>query len=178
MDTASSSHESAALIEALGLQILPVEGIWFRETWRNPAPAPNGAPAGTAIYGLITDDPDSFSSLHVLEADELWHFYSGDPLELLLLHPDGLHTVAVLGPDVLAGQHPQVLVPAGVWMGADLVPGGRWCLFGTTMAPGFTPAMFRGGNAAHLSERWPTAAAHIGRLCRPDAPTHMVPTES
>ncbi len=164
------------MIAALGLQILPVEGIWFRETWRGPDLAPNGAPLGTAIYGLITDHPDSFSSLHLLEADEMWHFYSGDPLEMLLLNPDGSHTVATLGPDVLGGESPQILVPAGVWMGADLAPGGRWCLFGTTMAPGFTPAMFRSGNAHHLSDHWWAAAAHIHRLWRPDAPEHMPDT--
>jgi uncharacterized protein len=156
--SSGSEREGSELIAALALQMLPVEGIWFRETWRNPATTTNGAPLGTAIYGLITNDIDSFSSMHVLEADEIWHFYSGDPLEMLMLQPDGSHSIVVLGPDVVAG--------------------GRYCLFGTTMAPGFTPSMFRGGDPDQLSAQWPAAAEHLRRLCRPDAPEHMPDTQA
>jgi hypothetical protein len=166
-------HSGAELATALGLQMLPVEGIWFRETWRGSAPQPGAPAAGTAIYGLITDDPQSFSAMHVLQTDEIWHFYSGDPLDLLLLYPDGTHTTVVLGPDVFAGHVPQVVVPAGVWMGADLVEGGRYCLFGTTMAPGFTPEQFLNGALDDLAATWPAAREHLTRLCRAGAPARM-----
>lgn len=163
----------AEIISHLSLEPLPVEGIWFRQTWRGSEVGPEDTPIGSAIYGLITDEPDCFSAMHVLSADEIWHFYAGDPLEVLLLHPDGTHTTKVLGRDLRAGHMPQVIVPAGAWMGADLLEGGTYCLFGTTMAPGFTSDAFTNGDMEDLCARWPGAADRIRRLCRPGAPTHM-----
>ena len=85
-----------ALISHLGLEPIPVEGGWFRVTWRS-------ATAG-AIVALFTDDADGFSALHRLDVTELWFAHGGDPFELLLLHPDGSSEVVVLGVDVLRGQ--------------------------------------------------------------------------
>ena len=67
---------------------------------RRPRP---GGPAGTAGVGLFCDDPPSRSLFHRLAFDEVWHFYAGDPLRLVLLHPDGSDEEVVLGGDVLAG---------------------------------------------------------------------------
>jgi hypothetical protein len=83
---------------------------------------------------------------------------------MLLLHPDGTHTTPLLGPDVLAGQHPQVIVTAGTWMGAVLEPGGQYGLFGNTMVPGFTSEMFEAGERGALCAQWPDASALIVRL--------------
>src|SRR5207245_2095434 len=91
--------------------------------------------AGTAIYYLLT--PDTFSALHRLPTDEVYHFYLGDPVEMLQLWPDGSGRVGTLGQDVRAGQLLQVIVPRGVWQGSRLRPGGAFALLGTTMAPGF-----------------------------------------
>ncbi len=91
--------------------------------------------AGTAIYYLLT--PDTFSAMHRLASDEIFHFYLGDPVEMLHLHPDGTHQVLVIGPDLEAGQRPQVIVPRHTWQGARLIPGGRYALLGTTVAPAF-----------------------------------------
>ncbi len=82
-----------ALIEFYGLAPLPREGGRFRQTWAGPA-RPDGRPEGTAIVMLLTAGPGDFCALHRLPADEIWHFYSGDPLTLLLLseaggRPDG-----------------------------------------------------------------------------------------
>lgn len=151
-----------------GLEPLPVEGGLFRRTWAGPVDG-TGRPAGSAIIVLFS--VEDFSALHRLPIDEVWHFYRGDPLELLLLDPDGGARVEVLGPG--PGQHVQLTVPAGTWMGARVTAGGRWSLCGTTMAPGFVPADYEGGDADTLCARYPEVADHIRALCRRDAPVRM-----
>ncbi|MFI2721393.1 cupin domain-containing protein [Streptomyces collinus] len=152
------------LIAHFGLEPIPSEGGLFRQTWAGPE-RPDGRPEGTAIVALLT--ADDFSALHRLPTDEIWHFYGGDPLELLLLAPDGTTRTVVLGPDVLRGQHVQFTVPAGTWMGGRVAAGGSWALFGCTMAPGFTFAGYEHGDAAELTARYPAEAAGIARLSRP-----------
>jgi predicted cupin superfamily sugar epimerase len=154
------------LVAHYGLEPIPREGGRFRQTWAGPA-RPDGRPEGTAVVVLLTDAPGDFSALHRLPADEIWHFHLGDPLQLLLLAPDGTTRTPVLGPDVLGGQHVQLTVPAGTWMGARVAAGGAWTLFGCTMAPGFTYEGYEHGDAAHLTARYPERAALIVELCRP-----------
>ncbi len=150
-----------AIIEALGLERLPVEGVLFRQTWKKVA---DDNVIGTAMIGMLTNAEDSISVMHRLGADEVWHFYAGDPIRMLLLHPDGSHTTPLLGADVLVGQLPQVVVPAGTWMGAVLEPGGTYALFGNTLAPGFTSEMFEAGERGVLCSGWPDASTMITRL--------------
>ncbi|MEV5437200.1 cupin domain-containing protein [Streptomyces sp. NPDC052682] len=152
------------LIAHYGLEPIPQEGGLFRQTWAGPA-RPDGRPEGTAIVALLT--AGDFSALHRLPSDEIWHFHLGDPLQLLLLAPDGTSRTAVLGPDVLAGQDVQIVVPAGTWMGARVVAGGAWTLFGCTMAPGFTYEGYEHGGAAELTARYPQCADRIRELSRP-----------
>ncbi|GAA3490876.1 cupin domain-containing protein [Streptomyces cremeus] len=144
----------------------------FRQTW---AGKPDGAgrPAGTAITVLLTSAPGDFSALHRLPTDEVWHFYQGDPLELLLLAPDGTGHRLRLGGAEGAVQH---VVEAGTWMGARVAPGGVWSLFGTTMAPGFLPTDYEGGDAGELSASYPEHAELVRQLCRAGASLTM--TES
>jgi uncharacterized protein len=156
-----TAQELAAL---LGLEPLPVEGGLFRQTWRGPE-GPDGKPVGTAITAMLTDE--SFSAIHRLVTDEVWHFQLGDALRLLLLWPDGSITEPVLGPNVRAGQHLTIVVPAGVWMGASLLAGSGYCVFACTMAPGFTSTDYEGGEAAELEAAYPLAANRIARLVRP-----------
>ncbi|MEO5965544.1 MAG: cupin domain-containing protein [Candidatus Limnocylindrales bacterium] len=156
-----------------GLEPMPVEGGLFCQTWAGPVV--NGRPVGTAILVLLSPDPRHFSALHRLPIDEVWHFHAGDPIELLLLHPGGRSQVIRFGGDVDAGDTPQVVVPAGTWMGARLVHGGAWGLFGTTMAPGFMPADYEGGEADELAAAWPTHDALIRALCRAGAARRHAP---
>jgi predicted cupin superfamily sugar epimerase len=121
-----------SLIGALELAPHP-EGGWFRRTWEAPA-APGARPAGSAIYYLLLEG--EVSAPHRIDAAELWHFYAGDPLELRREWPDGRHDVTILGPDLAAGQRPQVVVDAGVWQSAR--PLGRYALVGATVTPAFT----------------------------------------
>ncbi|MET9150688.1 cupin domain-containing protein [Streptomyces griseoflavus] len=154
------------LVAHYGLEPLPREGGRFRQTWAGP-PGPDGRPEGTAIVALLTDAPGDFSALHRLPADEIWHHYLGGPLQLLLLAPDGTSRTPVLGPDVLGGQHVQLTVPAGTWMGARVAAGGAWTLFGCTMAPGFTYEGYEHGEATDLTARYPERAGLVRELCRP-----------
>jgi predicted cupin superfamily sugar epimerase len=163
-------HQARAIIERLGLEPLPVEGGLFTQTWRSDD---GEQVVGTAIIAAFTDEPDSFSAMHRLTGDEIWHFYLGDPIELLLLHPDGSWSIPTLGVDVLDGHHPQLVVPAGTWMGARLTGGGVFALFGTTMAPGFHSGCYQGGDLDRLVAGWPRAADRIASLTRPGGATSM-----
>jgi uncharacterized protein len=104
--------------------------------------------------------------MHRLPTDELWHFYLGDPIELLLLSPDGSDELVVLGHDVLAGQRVQTIVPAGTWMGGRLRAGGEYGVYGNTMAPGFVLTDFEGARSDELIARWPHRAEMIRALTR------------
>ncbi len=93
--------------------------------------------------------------MHVLtQSDETFHFYLGDPVEMLQLFPDGRAAVFTLGQDLAAGQHVQLVVPAGVWQGTRLVEGGKVALLGCTVTPGFDFADYRSGGYAELASKW------------------------
>jgi len=148
---------------------MPTENVLFRQSYVDPRVGPAGKPLSSAIVALLVDDPAVFSDLHRLPTDELWHFYLGDPIELLLLLPDGSDELVTLGHDVLDGQRVQTLVPAGVYMGARLQPGGEYGVYGNTMAPGFVLTDFEGATAEELIERWPQRADLIRALTRKEA---------
>jgi len=156
--------------QLLRLQPLEHEGGWFAETYRSalalPADRDAGAPRplASAIYYLV--EPGAFSALHRLGADEVLHFYLGDPVEMLQLGPGTESGVLRLGADLAAGERPQAVVPAGVWQGTRLVPGGRWALLGTTMAPAYSATDFELGRRDDLAARWPARRALIEAMTR------------
>ncbi len=154
---------AAEVIQRLKLEPHPVEGGHFRETWRSATTTPTDGgtrPTGTAIYYLLTGN--AVSEMHRLPGDEVFHFYLGDPLEMLQLHPDGTHTLCVLGHDLVRDQQPQLTVPGGVWQGSVRLAGAAgYSLIGATMAPGFDYADYETGARAELAQRWPLAADHL-----------------
>jgi len=163
----------AELRSLLGLKPLPHEGGYFVETYRSAEAIPpvvlppryGGArSAGTAIYYLLT--PDTFSALHRLRSDEVYHFYLGDPVELLLLRPDGSGEVLALGTNLPSGERPQLVVPQGVWQGSRLKGAGSFALMGTTMSPGWDAADFELGRRAELTQQFPAWRGWIERLTR------------
>lgn len=170
--------EAQQIIHLLDLQPLPIEGGYYRETWRSSDVVPATAAgdgwarfdrdkiAGSAIYYLLTDAPDSFSALHRLPTDEVYHFYLGDPVEQWHLHPDGRVRRLVLGHAIADGEHVQAVAPAGAWQGSRLCPGGRYALLGTTMAPGFDPRDYEHGDRGVLLASFPTARDIILALTR------------
>ena len=168
-------EESTAdrLIEKLGLQPLSGEGGYFSSAYRSPIEIPvlrgPGAPpvirsVGSSIYYLIT--PEDFSALHRLKSDEIFHFYLGDPGEMIQISESGDRKTIVLGPDVLNGQQVQVVVPADTWQGTRLVEGGKYALLGTTVFPGFDNADFELGMRADLISRFPHLAPEIVKFTR------------
>ena len=138
------------------MQRMETENIMFSQSYVGKA--------STAIIAMLTDDPQSFSDMHRLLTDEIWHFYLGDAIELLLLDPKGEDEIVILGQDVLCGEHVQYVVPAGVWMGARIRPGGDYAVFGNTMAPGFSVDDFEAAAAADLISQWPQHAQLIRAL--------------
>lgn len=153
------------VIALLGLEPLGVEGGSFVETYRCPdavsAPSGTERALSTAIYYLLR--AGEVSRLHRLPSDEIFHFYCGDPVEMLLLGELGGKT-AMLGADLGAGMRPQILVPRGMWQGCRLRAGGGWALMGTTVSPGFDYADFEVGHAEELTARFPDFAAFIRDL--------------
>ena len=157
----------------LNLEAHPCEGGWFIQTWRSEERIPHEAlparysaarAAGTCIYYLL--EPGTFSEMHRLASDEIFHFYLGDPVEMLQLHPDGSARTVTLGSDLAAGQHPQLIVPKHVWQGSRLVPGGKLALLGCTVSPGFDYADYETDREAPLSLQYPQFAELIRQLTR------------
>jgi hypothetical protein len=137
---------AADVVRALQLQPHPVEGGHFRETHRDGF--------GTAIYYLLA--AAAVSELHRLPGAEVFHWYAGDPVLQLHLHPGGRAETHALGNDLSAGQVPQLVVPGGVWQGSHPLPGPHgWTLLGATMAPGFRYEDYETGKRADLTAGWP-----------------------
>jgi uncharacterized protein len=164
------------IIRRLGLVPLQGEGGYYAETYRAAGQIPPSAlSAGyegagrqfsSAIYYLLTNQADSFSALHRLRGDEVYHFYLGDPVDMLLLDPDGSSRQIVLGQNLELGQMVQFCVPAGVWQGSSLLPGGQFALMGTTMAPAFDFRDFEAGRRGELIRTYPAMRERIERLTR------------
>jgi predicted cupin superfamily sugar epimerase len=159
------SGEVGMVVEALGLAPHP-EGGFYRETFRAPLVlrAPWGdRPASTAIYFLLP--AGSFSALHRVRSDEVWHHYDGDPLELHTIDEGGAYEVSRLGRDWRNGERPQQAIAAGTWQAA--IPlGSRFSLCGCTVAPGFDFADFDMPSCIELAQRFPQHRTLLERLGR------------
>ena len=156
------------LVEQFSMTMLPVENTFLRELYCSSQKTAEGLPTVTTTYGLYCREPLSHSCFHVLTRDEVWSFYEGDPIQLYLLYPDGSGKTVTLGRDLAAGQVYQYTIPAGVWQGGRLAPGGEYALYGCTVAPGYTPECFTGGQRAELTARYPAYAAIIRDLTEVD----------
>ncbi|GAA6181959.1 cupin domain-containing protein [Shimia sp. NS0008-38b] len=109
------------------------EGGHYRQTWVADA-ADGTRPAGTAIYFLLK--AGERSHWHKVDACEIWHHYAGAPLILSMAQTEtGPATEHVLGPDLAAGQFPQLVVKSHHWQAARST--GAWTLVGCTVSPGF-----------------------------------------
>jgi predicted cupin superfamily sugar epimerase len=146
--------EANDIIRILALEALPHEGGMWVESHRDRY--------SSAIYFLIRDG--DFSAMHRLTGPEIWHFYAGSPVQVLMLFPDGSVREPTLGSDLLAGHRPQVAVPSGVWQGASTT--GAWSLLGTTMAPPYHDEGFELAHAEALEERFPSASDRVRELTR------------
>jgi uncharacterized protein len=163
------------IIAALKLQPHPIEGGFFRETYRSTGIIPleslppeyssqSGRSLGTSIYYLLM--ADTFSEMHRLPTEEVFHLYLGGPVRMLQLFAGGASREVVLGTDILGGQQPQLIVPAGVWQGSRLEQGVDFALLGATMAPGFDYADYEQGRRSVLAGLYPDQAELIQILTR------------
>src|SRR5215471_5047791 len=71
------------------------------------APFADGRPSGSALYFMLT--PDEPVKLHRIRNDQLYHYYLGDPIEVLMMLEDGSTELHVVGPDLRKGQKVQLL---------------------------------------------------------------------
>jgi hypothetical protein len=150
-----------------------IEGGFFKETYRSdetvsakelPERYSGGRFFGAAIYYMITSG--TFSAMHRLKSDEIFHFYLGDPVEMLQLFPDGTGKTVIIGSDLLNGMRPQVTVQRGVWQGLRLQKGGNYALMGTTVSPGFDYSDFEKGFRKNLLQEYPDFKELILALTR------------
>jgi uncharacterized protein len=169
------------LIAHYHMQRIPQEGPWFTLTYQSDDSLDGGTlparyagrahAAGSAIIALET--ARDFSALHRLQTDEVWHFYGGSAIELLLLYPDGHGRKVILGSNILAGELPQFTVPRGVWQGS--APRGtsplRYSLFGDQLSPAFIYEDFEMGYRDALQKVYPSFARDIERLTRAEFAT-------
>lgn len=201
MTSAAEATRTRATVEEVveKLQLLPhPEGGFFKETFRDetvhlqleqlPKTEPFGfkvgRPISTAIYFLVPST--CVSRLHRIPSQEVWHFYAGDPLTVLeISDSSGAVKTTVLGSDLLAGETPQHVVPAGVWFGSfptrDFTDQGqdisssrrdgdessRYSLVGCTVAPAFEFADFELAKRDELLLKFPHAQAFITALTDP-----------
>jgi predicted cupin superfamily sugar epimerase len=163
------------IISALDLVPHPIEGGYFRETYRSEGKIPGDClpggyvpcasrSMGTAIYYLLT--PETFSEMHRVPTEEVFHYYLGGPIRMLLLFPGGTGREVVIGRDIASGQHPQFVVPAGIWQGSRLEAEAEFVLLGATMAPGFDYADYEPGRRAELCGLYPAFEDQIRKLTR------------
>jgi len=149
------------------------EGGWFKQTYKsNEEVAASALPErfggqrsfSTAIYFLL--EKGNFSAFHRIKADECWHFYSGDPLVIYIIRPDGILETITLGNNVGEGHHFQYIVPANCWFASRPAPGSEYCFVGCTVSPGFEFDDFELAKENELIALYPNHSDLIRDLCR------------
>jgi hypothetical protein len=145
---------------------------YVRQTYVSALTAPAGAfaapfqaerPAGSALYFMVT--PDEPVKLHRIMNDQLYHYYLGDPLEVLLLRNGG--EKVIVGPDLAGGQTVQLFIPGGTFHTARVVGKRQWFLGASTEWPGVIPADVELGDAAKLAAEFPRVAGEIAAFPKP-----------
>lgn len=133
-------------IEKLGLVKHP-EGGFYKEVYRSSVAIPKTALPdyfggdrvfSTSIYYLLRAGDRSL--FHRIKSDEIWHFYDGEPLEIVAISTEGNLRRQTLGLHPESGYLPQLLIPAGQWFAAHSL--GAYSLVGCTVSPGFDFADF------------------------------------
>jgi predicted cupin superfamily sugar epimerase len=168
VDNAMTGEEIRSLLE-----LEPNATCGFvRETYRAaqaiapgglPAPFADGRPLGSALYFMVT--PAAPVKLHRIRNDQLYHYYLGDPLEVLLLRGKGERII--VGPDLRAGHRVQLLIPGNTFHTARIIGAKRWFLGASTEWPGVVPADVELGKTELLTAEFPEVAAEITNFPEP-----------
>lgn len=165
-------NEADYWIEKLGLYDHP-EGGYFKETYRSSQKIPqHDLPEdyqgdrnfSTAIYFLLKEE--KFSAFHRLKSDEIWHYHAGDPLEIFVINQDGSLEKFYLGPNLDAGEEPQVIIYRNRWFGARVSNPRGYTLMSCTMTPGFEFTDFEIAEQEALINEYPHHKELIKRLTR------------
>ena len=153
-------YSANELIEKLKLIRHP-EGGYYRELYRSDeVMSQQGLPGrytgdrsfSTAIYFMLTHE--DVSKFHKIKSDELWHFYTGDPLDIYLINDTGTVEIKRLGIDFTKEESPQIVIPKNHWFGAKTT-GNSYSLLGCTVAPGFDFEDFELGKREELIREFP-----------------------
>ncbi len=164
--------EIQQLIETLDLKAHP-EGGYYKETYRSTGYIAQGYLGSqfsgdrhycTGIYFLLTSK--TFSAFHRIQQDEMWHFYKGSTLKLHIISKTGVYSCILIGNNIVKGEQPQYVVPAGDWFAAEVVQPNTYVLAGCTVAPGFDFDDFEMPNRSTLISQFPQHAAIITKLTR------------
>lgn len=155
-------------IEKLELEPHP-EGGYYKETYRSNSiekfsDTMSVRNVSTAIYFLLTEG--NFSAFHRIKSDEMWHFYSGDPISIFVIHKNDELEEIKLGLDLENGEQPQAVVPADTWFASRVAPKGSFSLVGCTVAPGFDFEDFQMAQRTSLIENYPKHKQIISQLTR------------
>ncbi len=154
------------------LELLPhIEGGYFKEVYRNDDIIDNSALPdryvgnrclGTSIYFLLKNN--DVSKLHRLQSDEIWHFYDGCPIHIVMISPRGKLIERTLGLDINNGQIPQLLIPKHHWFGAYLSDVDSFGFVGCTVIPGFEFQDFIMAKRERLLNEFPEYSEIINKL--------------
>ena len=158
------------IINHLNLEKHP-EGGWFKETYRSdtfigedtlPAGYKHGRNLKTVIYFLLKSGEKSAS--HRLRSDEFWYWHSESSLEVIIIHPDGNLQIELMGTDILNGQSPQLLLPAGTWFAARCTKPQSFALISCSVTPGFDFSDFELAEREALTKQFPQHQKIINEL--------------
>jgi predicted cupin superfamily sugar epimerase len=162
------THPTAEEIKAmLGLEPHPTCGF-VAETYRSPLKIPSetlpavyqgNRPFGSALYFLVT--PEAQIVMHRIRSDQLYHHYLGDPLEVLLLYPDGNGEIVTAGSNLQAGERPQLFLPGSTFHTSRLAPGASYALLASTEWPGVEPPDVEHGDIEALIQAYPNLREEI-----------------
>jgi uncharacterized protein len=163
------------IIDLFGLKPHPTCGF-TNETFRSAIHVPKailppgydgGRPLGGVLYFLVT--PGSQIRLHRIRSDQMYHHYFGDPLEVLLLYPDGKSEAKTVGPDFAAGMRPQLMLPGNTWHASRMAAGAKFAMLGTSVWVRPEPTDVEMGDAEKLSIAYPAAKKQIDAFTKSSA---------
>jgi predicted cupin superfamily sugar epimerase len=129
-----------------------------------PPPFEAGRPLGSALIFQVT--PDAHVKLHRIRNDQFYHYYLGDPIEVLMLKVDGSSALAVCGPDLKAGHQLQLFIPGNTFHTARVIGARQWFLGASTEWPGVEPADVEPGDLEALATNYPAAAAQLREFAK------------
>jgi predicted cupin superfamily sugar epimerase len=171
----SEKSRQERIIELLDLKPHPTCGF-VAETYRARERIPDEAlptmysgsrPFASVLYFMVTADTEI--RLHRIRSDQMYHHYIGDPLEVLLLYPNGTGEIKIVGADLDAGMRPQLLIPGGTFHTSRLrkeSAATAFALLGTTEWPGFESSDLELGEPTKLIAAYPALRRQIEEFTR------------